>query len=274
MKFKRIYLELSNYCNLDCVFCTPSNKNTRMMDLDLAKKGIDEASILTNELCFHVLGEPLIYPQFFKLVDYLNTKGLNLMLSTNTRLIDKNKNELLTRKIKTWNLSLHSTYLMKNQEEYILNLLKFIDLYQSKYEAVFHLRLWAESNQMIKESNDRIKNILFNYYHYNGELKTRIRLKERVVLSYEEEFTWPSLKNDYNHDGYCLGGKTHIAILADGRVVMCCLDANGDTTIGNIKEKSLTEILNDSPYLSARKLFNDNKCYFELCKHCSYKDRR
>ena len=32
MKFKRIYLELSNYCNLDCLFCTPSNKNTRMIE--------------------------------------------------------------------------------------------------------------------------------------------------------------------------------------------------------------------------------------------------
>ena len=54
---------------------------------------------------------------------------------------------------------------------------------------------------------------------------------------------------------------------------MCCLDANGDTLIGNIKEKSLQEIIEDPPYQIARKYFSDNKCYFELCKHCSYKDR-
>ena len=246
MKFKRIYLELSNYCNLDCLFCTPSNKNTRMIDLNLAKKVIDEASSLTNEMCFHVLGEPLVYPHFFELVEYLNSKGMNLMLSTNTRLIEKNKDKLLKANIKTWNLSLHSIYSMENKENYILKLLEFIDLYQENHEAV----------------------------RYMGPDLKRIRFKERIILSYEEEFTWPSLDLDYNHDGYCLGGKTHIAILADGRVVMCCLDANGDTLIGNVKEKSLEEIINDKPYLLARKLFSDNKCYFKLCKHCSYKDRR
>lgn len=274
MKFKRIYLELSNYCNLDCLFCTPSNKNTRMIDLNLAKKVIDEASSLTNEMCFHVLGEPLVYPHFFELVEYLNSKGMNLMLSTNTRLIEKNKNKLLKTNIKTWNLSLHSIYSMENKENYIFKLLEFIDLYQENHEAVFHLRLWADSNQIIKKSNAEIKKIIFQYYRYMGPDFKRIRFKERIILSYEEEFTWPSLDLDYNYDGYCLGGKTHIAILADGRVVMCCLDANGDTLIGNVKEKSLEEIVNDKPYLLARKLFSDNKCYFKLCKHCSYKDRR
>ena len=152
-------------------------------------------------------------------------------------------------------------------------LLNFIDLYQHNHESVFHLRLWADSNQTIKKSNDEIKKILFTYYDYKGEDIKRIRLKERIILSYEEEFIWPSLKLDYNHEGYCLGGKTHIAILADGRVVMCCLDANGDTIIGNIKDKSLQAIIEDTPYQTARKYFSDNKCYFELCKHCSYKDR-
>lgn len=273
MKFKRIYLELSNYCNLNCVFCTPSNKNSRMIDLSLARRAIDEASFLTKEMCFHVLGEPLIYPRFFELTDYLTSKKMNLMLSTNTRLIERNKAELLKREIKTWNLSLHSIYDMNNKFDYIIKLLNFIDLYQHNHESVFHLRLWADSNQTIKKSNDEIKKILFTYYDYKGEDLKRIRLKERIILSYEEEFIWPSLKLDYNHEGYCLGGKTHIAILADGRVVMCCLDANGDTLIGNIKEKSLQEIIEDTPYQTARKYFSDNKCYFELCKHCSYKDR-
>lgn len=123
MKFKRIYLELSNYCNLNCVFCTPSNKNSRMIDLSLARRAIDEASFLTKEMCFHVLGEPLIYPRFFELTDYLTSKKMDLMLSTNTRLIEKNKAELLKREIKTWNLSLHSIYDMNNKFDYIINYL-------------------------------------------------------------------------------------------------------------------------------------------------------
>lgn len=275
MKFKRIYLELSNYCNLNCIFCTPNNKNSRMIDLSVAKKAIDESLKYTSELCLHVLGEPLIYPHFFEVVNYINTKNLNIMLSTNTRLIKKYENDLLNVKIKTFNFSLHSLYSMPNFDEYILYLLKFIGKYQSIYnDSIFHLRLWADSNKDIKESNQKIKEILFNYYNYKGQNLSRIRLKERVILSYEEEFTWPSLDNDYKTEGYCLGGKSHIGILSDGSVVMCCLDTNADTILGNIKDLSLTDILNDKKYQLARKYFNNNKCYFNLCKHCSYKDKR
>lgn len=274
MKFKRIYLELSNYCNLDCIFCTPKDKNSRIIEPSLAKKVIDDAASLTDEMCFHVLGEPLVYPHFFEVLSYLNLKKINLMLSTNARLIDKYKAQLLEHQIRTWNLSLHSTYSITNKKEFIIKLLDFINEYQAKYEAVFHLRLWAETNHLIKKSNDEIKQILFEYYNYKGPDLKRIRLKERVILSYDEEFTWPSLDNDYYQDGYCLGGKTHIAVLADGRVTMCCLDTNGNTCIGNVCDSSLKEIVSSQPYLAARRAFNDNKCYFELCKHCSYKDRR
>ncbi len=275
MKFKRIYLELSNYCNLNCVFCTPANKNSRMIDLSLAKKAIDESSLYTNELCLHVLGEPLIYPNFFEVVEYANDKNLNIMLSTNTRLIKKYESELLNVKIKTFNFSLHSLYSMSDYKEYILYLLDFINKYQDIYkDSVFHLRLWADSNKEIKETNEKIKEILFKFYNYTGDFKSRIRLKERVILSYEEEFTWPSLESDYNTEGYCLGGKSHIGILSDGNVVMCCLDTKADTNLGNIKKSSLTNILNDRKYKLAREHFNNNKCYFNLCKHCSYKDKR
>ena len=115
-----------------------------MIDLSLARRAIDEASFLTKEMCFHVLGEPLIYPRFFELTDYLTSKKMNLMLSTNTRLIEKNKAELLKREIKTWNLSLHSIYDMNNKFDYIIKLLNFIDLYQHNHESVFHLRLYRE----------------------------------------------------------------------------------------------------------------------------------
>ena len=66
---------------------------------------------------------------------------MNLMLSTNTRLIEKNKAELLKREIKTWNLSLHSIYDMNNKFDYIIKLLNFIDLYQHNHESCFSFKV-------------------------------------------------------------------------------------------------------------------------------------
>ncbi len=271
--FKRIYIELSNYCNLNCIFCTPSEKNSRMLSLKDYQDILTQVKGKTNEVCLHVLGEPLIHPDFKKIVKYTNDNNVDIMLSTNIRLIPKLKTELLDLEIKTWNLSLHSTYDMPNQEEFILELLNFINEYQEKYIATFHLRLWADSNQKIKKSNDKIRDILFKFYNYNNQITPRIRLKERVILSYEEEFKWPSLNGNKTH-GYCLGGKSHVAILANGDVVMCCLDSKGYTKFGNILIDKFDDIINSSDYLNAIAEFRNNRCYYELCQYCTYKNRR
>ena len=271
--FKRIYIELSNYCNLNCVFCTPKDKNNRILTFDQYKHILDQVKKHTNEVCLHVLGEPTIHPNFIDICKYTNNLNLNIMLSSNGRKIPSLREELLNTNIKTFNLSLHSTYMLNDElrEKYLSELLEFIDLYQEKYESVFHLRLWADSNKEIKENNDKIKAYLFNHYNYSGPNLARIKMRDRVILSYEKEFEWPTLQNDHNSHGFCLGGKTHIAILANGKVVICCLDANGETCLGNIFENSLDEILSGEKYLNAIKSFRENKCSLELCRHCSYK---
>ena len=49
------------------------------------------------------------------------------------------------------------------------------------------------------------------------------------------EFTWPDITKDKIIDkGRCLALKEQLAILADGTVVPCCLDHNGDISLGNI----------------------------------------
>jgi MoaA/NifB/PqqE/SkfB family radical SAM enzyme len=42
--------------------------------------------------------------------------------------------------------------------------------------------------------------------------------------------------------GYCFGLRDHFAILYNGNVVLCCIDFNGRTTVGNVDDTSLEEI--------------------------------
>lgn len=274
--FKRIYIELSNYCNLNCVFCTPTDKSNRMLSLDQFKYIFDQVKEETDEVCLHVLGEPLIHPNFLEIIDYINQTDVKIMISTNARLIPSLSKDLINRRIDTFNISLHSTYTLNDLDRtvFINALLVFIDKYQEIHKSNMHLRLWADSNEMIKLNNDKIRNQLFDYYKFSGEITSRIRFKERIILSYEHEFEWPSLDLKDSFDGFCLGGKTHIAILANGIVTLCCLDSKGLTNLGNIFEHSLKEILEDTPYKDSIKAFRDNKCYFELCKHCTYKRKK
>ena len=110
-------------------------------------------------------------------------------------------------------------------------------------------------------------NIVLDIYNKNN-----IILDKNVYLNKDEEFDWPNINNSYyDEKGTCLGLKSHIGILSDGTVVICCLDSNGLSNLGNIFNTSLEEILDNSKYIIDN--FNNNKCVLDLCKHCSFKDK-
>jgi len=81
-----------------------------------------------------------------------------------------------------------------------------------------------------------------------------------------------SLPPDYG-DGTCLGLQSHIGILADGRVVPCCLDSEGVITLGNLHETPLHKILSSQRAVSMVSGFKEGKAVEELCQKCSYKKR-
>ena len=68
-----------------------------------------------------------------------------------------------------------------------------------------------------------------------------------------------------------MGTKTHIAILANGDVVPCCLDGDGVMVLGNVYENSLKSILESKRFNDINKGFNENKLVEELCQKCKYR---
>jgi len=87
MKLERIHIELTNQCNFACEFC-PDSIMTRKrgnMEFPVLTKIIDEISEerLTETVLFHVMGEPLLYPDLFRAVAYAKGKGLKVCLTTN-----------------------------------------------------------------------------------------------------------------------------------------------------------------------------------------------
>ena len=91
--FRKVFIELTNHCNMSCDFCPDSimTRKRGFMDLDLAKRIINELSEkdMTRSIDFHLMGEPMLHPHYAELATYVHEKGLNAVLYTNCTLLNK-----------------------------------------------------------------------------------------------------------------------------------------------------------------------------------------
>ena len=94
-----------------------------------------------------------------------------------------------------------------------------------------------------------------------------------VLIHFDDYFEWPSLQNENYGDGKCQGLQSHIAILANGTVVPCCLDCDGIISLGDLHQTTLKDILSSKRVSSMIDGFKEGKATEELCQKCSYKER-
>lgn len=57
MKFSRIYVEISNICNLNCSFCSKTKREKKEMTIDEFKIVISKIKKYTNTIYLHIKGE-------------------------------------------------------------------------------------------------------------------------------------------------------------------------------------------------------------------------
>jgi MoaA/NifB/PqqE/SkfB family radical SAM enzyme len=85
--WKWFFMELTNRCSFDCVFCPSgiSERPRQDMDGDTAFSLIDQLQALgfDKRLCFHVLGEPLLHPEILNIIDHAAEAGMTPVLFTN-----------------------------------------------------------------------------------------------------------------------------------------------------------------------------------------------
>ena len=260
--FKRIYIEITNICNLNCSFCPTTNRIKKNMSIDEFKTIIERIHNYTNHIYLHIKGEPLMHPNLDEILKICNIYNINVNITTNARLL-KNKIDIINNnKIRQINISLHSF----NDIEEIKELLKVIDKINNTYIS---LRLWNN------KENKEVLELLSEYYNKPIEfIGKRVTLTKNIFLDKDILFDWPDIKKDIiSNRGNCLGTKSQIGILVDGTVVPCCLDNDGIINLGNIFDNTLEDIVKSDRFKKIKNGFNNCILEEELCKRCGYRTR-
>lgn len=271
-RFAKVYVEISNICNLSCSFCPGTTRKPKRMTENEFKIVLEKIKDYTDYIYFHLLGEPLCHPDLEEFLKIAEEMKLMVTIITNGTLLNKNKDILLNSKshYKTV-ISLHSFEANDNKisfENYLDDCFTYARTAENKKIVV--LRLWNNGG---KDSlNDEILNVLEKYFPKPWvEERNGIRIGEKIYIQYGDKFDWPTLESDnINEKVFCYGLRTQIGILADGTVVPCCLDNNGEINLGNIFEKDLEEIINSQKAQNIYNGFSNRNACEELCKRCSF----
>jgi len=286
-RFKKVYIEITNICNLDCNFCPKTKRFLEMMDEDRFRRIIQEVRLYTDYVYFHLMGEPFLNENLEKFLEICHESNLKVNITTNGTLIHKVQDILLRAPaLRQVNFSLSSFEANENIEEldeYVGKISDFILMAVKENRIISSLRLWNLDSDMLKGSNSKnlaILSILEKQLNLDFSLKDKlqttnqIKLREKVYLNMAEKFDWPDLNKEYLSDVvFCYGLRDQIGVLVDGTVVPCCLDSEGNIGLGNIYKTNLKDILESE---RAKKIYEgfSNRCAVEdLCKRCPYAKR-
>lgn len=273
-KFKKIYIEITNICNLNCSFCSKDNRIKESISLTNMEELLKKINDYTDYVYLHVKGEPLLHPKLKEILDLCEKYHKKVNITTNATLIKEKESILNHSAIRQINLSVHSE---NKKVNYLEEIFEVVDKLKDK-NIVY--RFWTmEDNNLSKEFTELVEKII-NHYKLSPEIVEKIKTDNNIKINSNtyvnkaNQFVWPNINNDYYNDkGYCYALKDQLAILVDGTVVPCCLDSDGIINLGNIYSNTLEDIINSSRYQKMRSGFCNRKVTEELCKHCSYKER-
>ena len=272
--YSRVYVEITNICNLRCSFCHGHARPPRSMTAREFAHILEQLQGKTQYVYYHLMGEPLLHPQLPEFLDMAAKAGFRSVITTNGTLLQKRQRELLEARLHKISISLHSFEAGDPQRHraYLAQAAEFADL-AAQNGTIVSFRLWNRGHD--GGSNQTAESALREMLPGDWTENSRgYRIRDRIFLEWGDRFVWPDKDGDIqSQQVYCYGMQDHFGILCDGTVVPCCLDSEGVIALGNVFSQPLGEIL-DSPRAKAMVSgFRCRKPTEALCRRCGYATR-
>ena len=209
-KGKRLYINITNKCNVECPFCCmySNPSSNRFMSFDTFKRIVDE-----TEENFELQlegGEPLLHKNLFLFLEYAvsTNRCTKIILLTNGILLEEHINRLID--FSSWNQILLEIkvsinyFLIEKNENHIKKMadLAFATKYIPSIDMVFNVRKRNEKDEDI-ETELKHYGILEQsnvfYLQSYGKLKDSEEYEKPIIVQNIEDWSL------YASDGKCFG---------------------------------------------------------------------
>lgn len=280
-RLQRVYVEITNVCNLRCTFCPGTARPPAFMDQAFLGRVLGQVAPLTGRVCLHVLGEPLLHPDFPAIMARCAETGVEVDLTTNGLLLGRRAEVLLEAPaLRQVNFSLQALRTADGfDREALERILAFcLQAVRQRPELYVNLRLWTLDDRhdpMRDDFNAPVLDLVAQRLGIPRPTppagRKSLRLLGRVYTHADTIFQWPGDPAGVaSARGFCHALSTHCAVLADGTVCPCCLDAEGRLALGSLHESTLADILASPRARAMREGFARGELTEDVCRHCAY----
>ncbi|MDR0303618.1 MAG: radical SAM protein [Chitinispirillales bacterium] len=274
-RFKKIYLEITNVCNKSCSFCLGTTREPVFLSIERFENRIKQIANLCEKIYLYVGGEPLLHPNIKEFLEIAQKLNVSIAITTNGILIEERFAALLSPALREFNVSVHSAQNSNEIEKIVGSALNLAD---KRSDLPISFRFWNYQNpqnfhfqKTIEILQAKFNGIKITPHTSNGRKKQKIT--QNLFVHFDSPFSWDKTA-PVQKKGFCYGLQTHFAILADGRVVPCCLDKNGEIELGNIDEKNVTQILNSPRTKAIIGGFSQKIMVEKICQKCAFAQQK
>lgn len=288
-----VIIELTNSCNLRCKFC-PTWQNMKrekgFMSFEDFKKIVDQDGDIIKNIDLNFAGEPTLHKDVFKMVKYATSKGITVLISTNTMLLQNfSMDEIFDSGLNNLIVCLDGTtkeiYEQHRQggdfdlvKDNIRKLCQEKKARNSKLPWINLQFVVTKNNEhqipeLIKLGKDLgVDNVNLKTLSLGSFLGLDKKLElAKQFLPEDGEYSRFKIENNKlslkSKPKYCSWLRQTV-IFWNGDITLCCYDYNGDLTLANVfKDGGLKKILKSKQYKKYRKMAVNKK--FKLCQNCN-----
>ncbi len=286
-----ISMEPTTACNLRCPECPSGlrafSRPTGNLKSNFFRKIIDELYRELVYLIFYFQGEPYINPDFLTMVEYAKKKGIYTITSTNGHFLnDENAKRTIESGLDRLIISVDGTtqevyenYRKEGELEVVLqgarNIVKWKKQLKSRTpHLIFQFLVVRPNEHQIPEIYKLAEEIGIN----------EVKLKTAQVYDYKMGNPLIPTIEKYaryhrNQDGtysvknallnHCWKLWHSCVITWDGDVVPCCFDKDATHVLGDLKEKSFSDIWQGQAFQAFRRKIFKGRDQIEICKNCT-----
>ena len=267
-------VELTNYCNLGCIFCGQRlmKRPKGFIDEETLLKVFDECSEFKAPIRFIRWGEPFLHPNIIEFCALVKLRDIPLHITTNGLALDEGEMKALVEigvdsLVFSFQGATKEQYeIMRDNDRYDelkANVLKMVDIRGNGEKPFVHI-----STTVTDESEGDI--LEFTQY-WSG-------IADSCGVGKTNFSRFPDQRQGTIEKTYrpCKEVFQKLSVDWDGKVTCCCGDFDNFLTVGDLSESTLFHIWNNSRELEILRELLDRNMHpsLALCRNCypTYKE--